>query len=194
MGAITAAATILDIAVPDGANLLTIPVLVAQYYILRRLIDRQGLRSADRLGGFGWFFVVGLVTGLGILLGFASLVLPGIYLYARWSVAGIALIAENRGANDAIGRSWEATRDHALPIALAWLTINLPFIASMVVLFATAAAAGPDASISQATGIGLGAILNLLLYASQVAGWYFTVALYELLTGPVDVRLGEVFA
>jgi hypothetical protein len=191
---IAAASTLLDIASVTLSNFLAIPVLVAQYYLIRRLIERQGLQTAERMGGFGWFFLLGIVTSLGIGLGLVLLILPGIYLSARWSMANAALIAENQGLGQAMARSWEASRDHVLPIALTWALITLPLIAGGLALGGVGAMTERAGGSVQVSIVVLDAVSNLLLYASQVAGWYFGVALYQLLAAPAETRLDEVFA
>jgi hypothetical protein len=186
-----AAATTIDVTAPSAGNILNILMLVVQYYLIRHLVDRHGLRSADRLGGFGSFFVVGLITGLAVLLGFVLLIVPGIYLIARWSMVDAAVVAENRGFSDAMRRSWDATADNVLPIGLAILTISLPMIIGFAMMFTIGASGGEEAI----NGLGLSIVVNLLLYASQISIWYFGVALYQLLlAGPAEAQLGEVFA
>lgn len=185
-----AVATFIDMSAPSAGNLLNIPVLVAQYYLIRHLIDRHGLRSADRLGGFGSFFVVGLITNLATLLGFVLLILPGIYLSARWSMVDAAVVAENRGFSDAMRRSWDASEGNVVPIALAMLAIGVPLIAGMALMFSIAAS-GDDQTVG---GLGFSVAFNLLVYASQICTWYFGVALYRLLlAGSAVAQLGEVF-
>jgi hypothetical protein len=191
---IAAIATLIDVTAPSASNLLNIPVLVVQYYVIRRLVDRNELRSADRLGGFGAFFIAGLLTGLAMILGFVLLVLPGIYLSARWTLVDAVVVAENCGATDAMGRSWEATKGNVLPIIFAGLVISVPSIIGLGLLFSTGIIAGAQGD-TQGVGPGLSAAINVLLYASQVVGWYFGMALYQLLLGePAKAQLGEVFA
>jgi hypothetical protein len=190
---IAAIATIIDVTAPSASNLLNIPVVVVQYYVIRQLVDRNELRSADRLGGFGAFFIAGLLTGLAMILGFVLLILPGIYLSARWTMVDAVVVAENRGATDAMGRSWEATKGNVLPIVFAGLAISVPAIIGMALLVAVAA--GTQGDVNQSVNLGLSAAINVLLYASQVINWYFGVALYQLLLGePAKAQLGEVFA
>ena len=190
LAGISAAATIIDVTAPSAGNILNIPVLVVQYYLIRHLIDRQGLRSADRLGGFGSFFVVGLITGLAILLGCLLLILPGLYLSARWAMVDAAVVGENRGFSDAMRRSWDASEGNVLPIALSILTISVPMIAGLALMLAI----DPPLERSAIYALGFSAILNFLLYASQICFWYFGVALYKLLMADSAVtELGEVF-
>lgn len=187
----TAAATVIDMTAPSAGNILNIVALVVQYYLIRHLVDRHGLRSADRLGGFGSFFVVGLITGLAVLLGFVLLIIPGIYLFARWSLVDAAVVAENRGFSDAMRRSWDATADNVVPIVVAALMISLPMIIGFAMMFAIGAS-GDENAIS---GLGLSIVVNLLLYASQISIWYFGVALYQLLLADsAEAQLDEVFA
>ncbi len=167
--------------------------MVVQYYVIRRLVDQNELRSADRLGGFVAFFIAGLLTGLAMILGLVLLILPGIYLNARWTLVDAVVVAENRSATDAMGRSWEATKGNVLPIILAGLVISIPAVIGIVLLFAVAA--GTQGDINQSVNLGLSAAINVMLYASQVVGWYFGVALYQMLLGePAKAQLGEVFA
>jgi hypothetical protein len=190
LAGISAAATIIDVTAPSAGNILNIPVLVVQYYLIRHLIDRQGLRSADRLGGFGSFFVVGLITGLAILLGCLLLILPGLYLSARWAMVDAAVVGENRGYSDAMRRSWDASEGNVLPIALAILAISVPMIIGLALMLAI----DPPSERSAVYAFGFSAILNFLLYASQICIWYLGVALYKLLLADSAVaELGEVF-
>jgi hypothetical protein len=190
---IAAIATVIDVTAPSANNVLNIPVLVVQYYVVRRLVDRNDLSSADKLGGFGAFFIAGLLTGLAMILGFVLLILPGIYLSARWTMVDAVVVAENRGATEAMRRSWEATKGNVLPIIFAGLATAIPAIIGLGLLFAVGA--GTQDDVNGSVNLGLSAAINVLLYTSQVVGWYFGVALYQLfLAGPARAQLGEVFA
>lgn len=175
LAGISAAATTIDVTAPSAGNVLNIPVLVLQYYLIRHLIDRQGLRSAHRLGGFGSFFVVGLITGLAILLGCLLLILPGLYLSSRWAMVDAAVVGENRGFSDAMRRSRDASEGNVLPIALAILTISVPMIVGLALMLAI------DSPLERSAiyALGFSAILNFLLYLSQICIWYLGVALYN---------------
>jgi hypothetical protein len=54
-------------------------------------------------------FLLGLLSGLGIALGFLLLIVPGIILYVMWSVAAPALVEERLGPVEALGRSSDLT-------------------------------------------------------------------------------------
>ncbi|MEA3063884.1 MAG: hypothetical protein QOJ27_312 [Sphingomonadales bacterium] len=55
-------------------------------------------------------FLLGILSSLGIALGFLLLIVPGVMLYVIWSVAAPALVEERLGPVDALGRSRELTR------------------------------------------------------------------------------------
>ncbi|HEX6375968.1 MAG TPA: hypothetical protein VFZ91_09620 [Allosphingosinicella sp.] len=55
-------------------------------------------------------FLVGLLSSLGIALGFVLLIVPGVMLYVIWSVAAPALVEERLGPIEALGRSRELSR------------------------------------------------------------------------------------
>src|SRR3569623_755218 len=174
--------TSLDFTAPAASNAMNLLMIVVQYSVVKRQIERQGLRSADKPGGFGSFFLLGILSGLAILLGFVLLIIPGIYLYARWSMADAALVAENCGATGAMERSWAASRASAVPIALASAVIGLPTALAMAAFFASGAVEGAGiVSPGSLSDIALAAVGNLLIYIGQLAGLYMCVALYSLL-------------
>lgn len=55
---------------------------------------------------------LGILAGLGIALGFAFLIVPGIILYCGWYVAVAVLVMEKTSVTDALSRSWELTRGY----------------------------------------------------------------------------------
>jgi hypothetical protein len=60
----------------------------------------------------GPLFVAGLLTGLGIALGFLALIVPGFILLTRWILVTPAVVLERRSATDAMRRSWHLVRGH----------------------------------------------------------------------------------
>ncbi len=176
------------------ANLTSVAAAVVAFLVTRRLIARRGLQVGPRAGTVGWFVLCSFVSTLGILTAFLFLLLPGLYLCVRWSMAGAALVAEDLGPMGALGRSWEATRDHAVAITVTVLLISIPAVLGMAGAvfggFATAVLGGSYQIMVIVTLV----VFNALVYASGVAWWYFSVVLYDLLAAPAERRLDEVFA
>jgi hypothetical protein len=193
----TAIATAVDVSGAPIGNFLGLPVMVVQYFILRRLVDRQGLRAPTTgYAGFGSFFALGLVSGFAILLASILFILPGIYLSARWAMSDAVLLAEDGTVGSALQRSGTATKGHTLPIALALVTLMLPSFAVLALTILPAMWPGvvPDPGLGQAATISASLALNLGIYLPQVVGWYFGIALYEMTIGRPGDRLSEVFA
>ena len=92
----------------------------------------QSLReAADRIGSLLW---VAIIFSVGVTLGFAALVLPGIWLMVVWSVAVPALMFEHVGGFKALGRSFELVRGRWWPTfgALVVAVITLFVVLFMV--------------------------------------------------------------
>jgi len=72
-----------------------------------------------------------LVTSVavGVLSGLASLLLivPGVFLLTRWTVAPVAAVVERRGASSALGRSFTLVR------GLFWHTLGALFLGGLAV-------------------------------------------------------------
>jgi hypothetical protein len=91
---------------------------------------RQSLGLAtQRLPSLLWLTVL---TGLGLLVAFVALVIPGIYLSVAWSLAFAALMAENLKGSAALGRSYRLVRGRWWP---AFGTLLLAYILMLVVGF-----------------------------------------------------------
>jgi MFS family permease len=58
----------------------------------------------------------GIVSGLGITIGLALLLVPGLILLTIWAVIAPAIVIERRGVFDAFGRSRELVRDNGWPV------------------------------------------------------------------------------
>lgn len=139
---------------------------VAQYWLTRRALDRHGLRHGR--GVVALYFGMCLVSGLGIVLGLVLLILPGLWLAARWIAAGPVLFCEEVGAIDALGRSASLTKGRVVPIMIALV------LASMPVLLVIGLAFLRD-EYDMATSI----IENTALTVSQMLVWYIAVVVYR---------------
>ncbi|MFT4057333.1 MAG: hypothetical protein QM681_22710, partial [Novosphingobium sp.] len=78
-----------------------IVALIFDYAVLQRLLGHWGERW--RLGSL---FVAQLLSGLGIMFGLLLLVLPGLFLMARWSLVPAFIIIEDSRSQESLGLSW----------------------------------------------------------------------------------------
>jgi hypothetical protein len=60
----------------------------------------------------GALIVAGVLAALGIGLGLLLLIVPGLYLLARWAVIVPAIVLEKKSAGEAFARSTELTEGH----------------------------------------------------------------------------------
>jgi hypothetical protein len=78
----------------------------------------------------GTLFVAGILAGLGIALGFVALIVPGLFLAARWSLVTPVVVLEKLGATDALRRSWELVRGHT------WTVLGVVLVTLLLALVA----------------------------------------------------------
>jgi hypothetical protein len=168
---------------PDRvSSLLGFVALFLQFWITARLLEDFGRRSANG-GGFGSVFVISLISVVAVLLGFVLLIVPGVILFARWSMAVPIAVGEGGGATVALAESWRRTEGRFWPIITALAAIYLPAIA----LFLLILWLFPEARLLQAL------FENVVLNGVFVMGWHAAIA-FHLATSAKQSTLGEVFA
>ena len=165
---------------------LGIVSVVIGYAVTVSLLKTTGapstLEAKPRIGAY---IGLSLLEGLGILLGLIALVLPGLFLAARWILAAPMLIAEGIGVTAALGKSWRATA-RAWPLLLvAQLLLFVLPAAAVGVMFLT----GVDDAVAMVPSIVVNALLSIWSISSTV----LSVAVYRLLADDSDA-LAEVFA
>ena len=119
--------------------------------------------------------VLGLVAGILSTVGFALLVIPGLWIYAVYSMIAPSVVIEKRGYR-AMGRSVELTRGYRWPIIGAVIIVGIcsaligGAIGFVVAMVGSAAGGGllvslVLVSLATAVGVGLGGISISLIYA-----------------------------
>jgi hypothetical protein len=69
------------------------------------------------LGSFLTALLAGLISGVAVTLGMIALIIPGIYLAIKFSLAAPAIVAENiKNPIEALSRSWALTKGNSLRI------------------------------------------------------------------------------
>ena len=134
--------------------------------------------AAPRLATVVWAAVLG---GLGVLLGFAALIVPGVWLLVSWAVFVPALLFEGLGPARTLGRSLELVRGRW------WSTLGALLVAGLIAGVASGAVStGFDALMStslgnhvflaaliDATGGAVASAVGLPIQAAMVAVLYF---------------------
>jgi hypothetical protein len=136
------------------ASLVTVPILAgALIFGTMRGLEGQpaSLNECLHFGTRRWLPMLGLQIGSGflILIGCILLIVPGVLLALRWSVAAPVLALEGRGIPESMGRSADLTRNRRGSIFLLFLI----FFGIQFVLNAVLSAVGFG---YQAAGAGIG--------------------------------------
>lgn len=171
---------------PDfvGLSLLgsIIVTLVLQYEISSAILIHYDLIDG-RTGRLAALLGLNFLSGIAILFGLIVLIVPGAYLFVRWSAAAPALIAEDAGILESLSRSAEAVEGRFRHVFAAILVVWTPSLAAGF----AAVLVVPEEELLIAS-----LALNLPLNLSLIAGWHLAVAIYA---GRQDDRnLAEVFA
>ncbi len=162
----------------DDASVMPVLLLLSaaafglQYVLIRRAMRLGGLLDRDAPGAVASFFGLLFVSGVGIVFGLALLILPGIWLYARWVAAAPVLFADrNLGVIEAMDESTRRSRPMMGPILLACTLTYLPYLAALAIQAFVFVDIRPDPVVA--------ALVNLVISGSQILGWYLSVVVYR---------------
>jgi uncharacterized membrane protein len=147
-------------------------------------------------------FLVGLLSGLGILVGLILLIVPGIMLYIMWSVAAPALVEERLGPVEALGRSRDLTRGARWKIfglSLVLIVIYWLFSALIGVLTVMWYGGMTDFAALASQGLPLAYLLfSAVIQTITSAVWgviqsSLYVELRDWKDGPATEKLADIF-
>lgn len=147
-------------------------------------------------------FLLGLVSAIGIALGFLLIIVPGIILYVMWSVAAPALVEERLGPIEALGRSSDLTsgaRWKIFGLTLVIVVLYWMFSALVVMLGALWYGGLADFAVSAAGGMPIGyLVVNAIAGTVTSAVWgviqtSLYVELRDWKDGPQTEALAEIF-
>ena len=82
-------------------------------------------------------FIVSMLTGLAIGLGFVFMIIPGIWLLLRLFLAPLYVVFQNKTAPDAIASSFRDSKDHLLPFFQILIQGGPSFLSTTLVNLAT---------------------------------------------------------
>jgi uncharacterized membrane protein len=111
----------------------------------------QLLRAATPV--IGNLILVGIVAGIGIVIGFILIIVPGLILITIWSVAAPVVVLERPGGLRALGRSRELVKGNG------W---NVFAVILLLVILVGVVTAAVDAAAA-AGGTGLGIVVRVII-------------------------------
>jgi hypothetical protein len=152
-------------AAPGLAFIATIISLVATTLFTGMVVElvadvREGRRDAN-IGQLlrtvtpvlGNLILVAIAAGVGILIGFILLVVPGLYLATMWAVAAPVVVLERPGGLRALGRSRELVKGNGWNVFAVILLLVL-----LVGLFA-----GLIGFAAESAGTGVGLVVRVVV-------------------------------
>lgn len=164
----------------------SIALTFVQVWISREAFEKLGARPVMSIANAPSLFIQNLLIGIAMLVGLLLLVLPGIYIVARWYLANAFLILHGGGRRAAMGRSW-ALMESRWPVALG-IMIILTAVAAVPLL--TAVYPLPFAADYK---FGMLIATNLVSAVGIVASYLAAIALLTLIEPPTNA-LQEIFS
>lgn len=138
---------------------------------------RRDLRVGDLVGSTKHAIapLIGnsILRAIGIVIGLALLIVPGLYLLTIWAVCSPAIVAERQGALDAFGRSQELVRGHG------WTVFGCIIVAFLIVIGLGIVLTAVGVGIAGAGGAVVGAIIASLLSA-PIAALVSSILFFDL--------------
>ncbi len=141
------------------------------FFLITTLLKRTGLMAEGEGGHLIPFLGLSVLHSLGVGLGFVLLIIPGLFVMARWSVAQPIFLSRGGGVMNALKQSWEQTRGNEFPIIVAGLALAIIFIAISI---GAPFLVGAESILGLIVAQGAGAVMTVI-FAS------FGVVLYGLL-------------
>ena len=126
----------------------------------------------------GQLILVGIIAGIGILIGFILIIIPGLILITIWSVAAPVVVLERPGAFKALGRSRELGRGNGWQV----------FGVIVVLVIGVRIVAGIIEAIGDAGGTGVGIVVRVIveILLAPLSALAASVLYFEL-RGPTAV-------
>lgn len=147
----------------------------ADAYLGREITVGRVYRAA--LSRFHSVLWVSLLTAIPVLIGFAFLFVPGIFLLVRWILAPVVVVLEEARGTKALGRAWHLSK------GFWWRMLGLGLLAYLIseavgliiglVFLAGTAVAGPAAWVVNAAGSALATVLITPFVTVTLVHLYF---------------------
>src|SRR5688572_30495752 len=128
----------------------------------QRDLDLGGLfRSAFQV--LGPVILAGIIVGIGVVIGFILLVVPGLILLTIWAVTIPSVVLERKSPIEALGRSRELVKGHG------WQVFGVLVVLFILQLAVTAILVGVLAGIGDFAGAVIGSLIATVLIAPLAA-------------------------
>lgn len=141
--AIAAGYSLLDIAGASAANAIsTIAVSVFGQYHFTELLLPGRIPPGPPKRRYGSLLLASILSGMGVVTGLVFLVLPGLFLLARWAIATPFIVCDGMTGTESLGASWQATAKSWPAVAGVMAIYGLALVVTVVVLVVLAERTG----------------------------------------------------
>lgn len=90
--------------------------IILQLTVTWRALTMGELSTDVGVSRLGLYLCVAIATSIMTVLGFLLLIIPGVWLMARWMLAGPIVLGETMGFGESMSESWARTRPIAWPL------------------------------------------------------------------------------
>jgi hypothetical protein len=131
----------------------------------------------------GQLILVGIVTGIGIAIGFVLIIVPGLILITIWSVVAPVVVLERPGGLKPLGRSRELVRGNGWQVfgVIAVLVIGVGIVSAII----------EAAADSGGTGIGIVVRVIIEILTAPLSALAASVLYFELRGPAAQATPGE---
>jgi hypothetical protein len=131
----------------------------------------------------GQLILVGIVTGIGIAIGFVLIIVPGLILITIWSVVAPVVVLERPGGLAPLGRSRELVRGNGWQVfgVIAVLVIGVGIVSAIV----------EAAADSGGTGVGIVVRVIIEIFTAPLSALAASVLYFELRGPNAQATPGE---
>jgi hypothetical protein len=131
----------------------------------------------------GQLILVGIVTGIGIAIGFVLIIVPGLILITIWSVVAPVVVLERPGGLKPLGRSRELVRGNGWQVfgVIAVLVIGVGIVSAII----------EAAADSGGTGVGIVVRVIIEIFTAPLSALAASVLYFELRGPTAQATPGE---
>lgn len=169
-------------------SLASIVSFLIQYQLYALILRSEGL-IGEGVSSNRYLALLGssIVSAIGVTVGMVLLVLPGLILLARWSIAPGMVIAEGQGPIASLSESWRATKASQWPIVGAFVVFGIVWLVLFGVLFSIIGFGAADLGSA-----GSALTFNLASAALTIASICVSLGIYRLVRVSA-AQLDDVF-
>ncbi len=149
---------------------------IVNYALIRTLLKKSGLMGQGDGGHLVPFFGLSILYTLGVGLAFVVLILPGLFVMARWSLARPLFLSRGGGVMESLSQSWDRTRGNEFPIIVAGLALAIIFLAISIGAPFTF---GRESFLGMAVSQVSGAVMTVIFAAFEVVLFGLIVAAHD---------------